>query len=63
VIIYQGQAVLVITKNRYIQGIDPDFLLGVYAQLNRSSQNYNYYGSNMAQLARASQIMAQMFHP
>ncbi|QYX29802.1 hypothetical protein [Sphaerospermopsis torques-reginae] len=38
VVIYQGQPVLVVTRNPYFQTngipvIDPDFLLSVYAQL------------------------------
>lgn len=76
-VLYQGQAVLVVTRNAYFQTnglpvVDPDFLLGVYAQLassvpilnnstpmdraNEAARNTQQYLNN------AGAIVASMFH-
>lgn len=46
VVVYQGQPVMVVTRNPYaqtygLQVVDPDLLLGVYAQLSNSAPAYN----------------------
>ncbi|MBD2682193.1 MULTISPECIES: hypothetical protein [Nostoc] len=73
---YQGQPVLMVTRNPYVQTnglpvIDPDFLLGVYAQLSNSPNLF--YSDPMEQLNQArrdymqalntqSAMIASMFH-
>ncbi|PMB48087.1 hypothetical protein CEN40_07615 [Fischerella thermalis CCMEE 5205] len=75
-VIYQNQAVLVVTRNPYIETngvpvLDPDFLLGVYAQLGCSPNLF--YSDPMDRLNQAARdtqqfmnqsaaIIASMFH-
>ncbi|AUT03906.1 hypothetical protein CLI64_27915 [Nostoc sp. CENA543] len=48
IILYQGQPVLMVTKNSYVMSnglpvVDPDLLLGLYAQLSHSIPTPNPY--------------------
>ncbi|MTJ10282.1 hypothetical protein [Anabaena sp. UHCC 0204] len=76
-VLYQGQPVLVITRNAYFQTngvpvIDPDFLLGVYAQLAASPQMLHHSTpmdrinesarNTMESITHAGAIVASMFH-
>ncbi|TAF07969.1 MAG: hypothetical protein EAZ77_08040 [Nostocales cyanobacterium] len=76
-VLYQGQPVLVVTRNAYFQTngipvIDPDFLLGVYAQLASSPQMLHNstpmdrinesVRNTMESINNAGAIVASMFH-
>ncbi|MDM9380454.1 hypothetical protein QUB80_07025 [Chlorogloeopsis sp. ULAP01] len=77
VIIYGNNPVIIVTRNPYVQTnglpiIDPDLLLGVYAQLTQSPTNVNLVQAHLQALTqarkssaeainRAMQISASMF--
>ncbi|YAF99288.1 MAG: hypothetical protein AB3A66_28000 (plasmid) [Nodularia sp. CChRGM 3473] len=83
VIVYQGQVVMLVTKNNYVMTnglpvVDPDLLLGIYAQLGGQGlstvQQMNYMYSTMGDrvnqgaqntmnaVQNAASIIASMFY-
>lgn len=67
IIFFQGQPVIIVTRNAYIQNqglavIDPDLLLGLYAQLTSSHPTFNLVQTQLDCLTRASQTIAQCFY-
>ncbi|WP_414545387.1 hypothetical protein [Nostoc sp. CCY0012] len=68
VIFYQNQAVLIVSKNTYFQAnglpiVDPDFLVGVYAQAVSSPMDRLNQAAHDTQnhLNRSAAIIASMF--